>query len=98
MDRLQRLIHGKYPDRAALWHLGKLPGPFDIQTRLHAGRIDPPSRLHGDILLAVDLEGNRHAVDPGTGPEFPENLAARGVEGAEVAVVVPPMNSTPPAV
>src|SRR6516162_2571532 len=83
------LIHGEDPNRATLRHVGELPRPFEVQPGLHAGRIDPPSRLHRYVLLAVDLEGNRHTVNPRPGAEFPENLAVRGVKGAEVAVVRP---------
>ena len=49
-------IQRKDPHCAALRHVRKLPRPLNVEARLHAGRIDPPSGLHGDILLAVELE------------------------------------------
>src|SRR5262249_34378590 len=40
-------------DRAALRHLGILAGEQQIHARLHLGRVDAPTGLHRDILLAV---------------------------------------------
>src|SRR5205814_2764370 len=62
-------------------------GLHQVDTRLHARRVNAPAGLHGDVLLAVKLERDRHPVDPRAGAELPQDLTARGIECAEIAVV-----------
>jgi DDE domain len=61
LQRLRELIDGEHPDRAALRHIGELPCPNEVQARLHTRGVDPPARLHRDVLLAVDLERHRQS-------------------------------------
>src|SRR5439155_255627 len=84
--RRRSVADREHPDDAALRHL-RLRIAERVQARLHALRIDPPARLHGDVLHAVDGEGARHAGDAGVGLVLPDLRAGLGVEGAEVAVV-----------
>src|SRR5215471_19894194 len=49
-------IQCKHPHCAALRHIRELPWPLDIEARLHPRSVDAPSRLHCDVLLAVELE------------------------------------------
>ena len=50
------LIQCEHPDRSALRHIRELPWPLEIEACLHPRCVDTPSRLHGDILLSVELE------------------------------------------
>jgi hypothetical protein len=49
-------------DRAALRHRQIFAGEEQVEAILHALRVDAPAGLHGDVLLAVDREGDWHAV------------------------------------
>src|SRR5262249_10836201 len=69
-------------DRAALRHLGILAGEQQIHARLHLGRVDAPTGLHRDVLLAVYLERCRHRCDPRDGRELPEDFSSLSIEGA----------------
>ena len=57
------LLHGEHPDRAAFWHIRILARQQPVQACLHRTRIDPPARLDGDVLPAVDHERRRLARD-----------------------------------
>src|SRR5262249_49188977 len=51
-----------HPHRAALRHIREMPGPRDVEARLHARSVDAPARLHCDVPLAVDLERGGHTT------------------------------------
>src|ERR1700722_8372749 len=53
---LQRSVHREDIDGAAGRHLRILAREGLVHPALHAGGIDAPARLHGDVLLAVHLE------------------------------------------
>src|SRR6266511_2281276 len=76
------LLHRKDIDRAALRHLGILAGEQQIHARLHLGRVDAPTGLHRDVLLAVYLERHRHRRDPRDRRELPEDFSSLSIEGA----------------
>ena len=80
---IMRSLQGEDVDRAALGNVRMLAGKQQVQAALHARRIDAPAGLHGDVLLAVHRERDRHAVDAGQGRELPEDLTGLGVEGTE---------------
>ncbi|HEV2335332.1 MAG TPA: hypothetical protein VGS13_07535 [Stellaceae bacterium] len=54
------------PDRATLRHVGELMSPNQIEPRLHPRAIDTPTRLHGDVPLAVELERRPRPSAPTT--------------------------------
>src|SRR6185295_14020237 len=82
-----RLLDGEHPDGAAFGDFGVFAGEEAVQQELHAAGVDAPAGLHGDVLLAVHHERRRLAGDAGVGGEFPQQRAAGGVEGVELAVV-----------
>ena len=75
----------EHPDHAALRH-DRLRAAVTVDAPQHALRVHAPAGLHGDVLHAVHFERRRHAGDAGIRPVLPQQLAARGVERAEVAV------------
>ena len=50
------LFDSEYPDDTTFGYLGVLAGKHPVETGLHPTGIHPPTRLHGNILLARDLE------------------------------------------
>src|SRR5262245_11225571 len=80
-------LQSEHIDGTALRHLRILAWEQQVHASLHLCRIDPPARLHRDVLFAVDLERDRHRGDSGYGRVLPEDLAARGVERAEEAII-----------
>src|SRR5262245_22400367 len=50
----QGLLQTKHPNHAALWDLRKFARAASIENVLHSDRIDAPTRLHCDVLLAID--------------------------------------------
>src|SRR5215471_15475156 len=73
------LEHFEGPDAAASGNVGEIgiAGAHHIRPGGAAG--------DGDVLLAVELPGDRLSDDAGGGLEFPQNLAAIGIDRHEFA-------------
>src|SRR5690606_22578809 len=49
----------------------------------------------GDVLLAIDLEGDREALDRRAEAHLPQHFACRGIEGVESTIEVAREDETP---
>src|ERR1051325_8155466 len=84
------LFRRKNPDRTPLRDIGVFVRFYQVETSLHARGIHPPAGLDSNVLLAIELKGDRDAVYTGASAELPKRFAGRGVEGPEIAVVGAP--------
>jgi hypothetical protein len=48
------LLQCEHPNRSAFGHFRVFAGENPIEVRLHAPRVASPTRVHGNVLLAVD--------------------------------------------
>src|ERR1700761_2693905 len=80
-------VHREHIDGAAGRHVGIPAREGLVQPALHAGGIDAPAGLHGNVLLAIDFKRHGNAVDARDRGVLPQDLSSLRVEGAEQAVV-----------
>ena len=50
------LLQCEHPNRSAFGYFRVFAGKNPVEIRLHAPRVASPTRVHGDVLLAVDRE------------------------------------------
>src|SRR5262245_66328991 len=79
----------EHPHRASIRYLGILAGKRPVQACLHRARIDAETRLHSDVLHAIDRIGHRNADDAGAGRLLPEHLPVFRIERPEHPIVGP---------
>src|SRR5256885_10984626 len=79
-------LESKHPDHAAFRHLGLLAWKQAIERRLHSTRVAAPTRLDGDVLLAVDRKRRRRRENARVCRKLPEQLARRRFKGVELAI------------
>src|SRR6202046_5904370 len=82
---LSRSVHREDIDGAAGRYLRILAREGLVHPALHAGGIDAPARLHGNVLLAVHLKRHGNAVNPRDRGMLPQDLSRLRVDGAEHA-------------
>src|SRR2546430_6023751 len=91
-------LHRKDIDRAALRHLGILAGEQQIHARLHLGRVDAPTGLHRDVLLAVYWNDTGTAATPDMVGNSQRIFPVLASKARNMRSLVPPANSTSPPV
>src|SRR5437667_11420522 len=87
INRNSQLFNSEYPDCAALGHFRKFSGARAIQDTLHGDGINAPSRLHCNVLLAINHKRHGLAGDAGIGGELPQELPCLRVECVEHSII-----------
>src|SRR5262245_19205956 len=81
------LLHRKNPDCSALRYFRELSRAASVEHTLHPCWIYTPSRLHCDVLFAIDRKRCGLAGNAGIRRKLPEEFSALRVECVEISII-----------